>query len=143
MINSIIKGITNAIYQKFGNDCEIYTEEVEQGLEEPCFFVYCINPQSNIFLGRRRVNSHQFAIQYIAKGPNKKAEINDVFSRLNTAVEIVNVNGDKIMASSVSNNIESGVLTVTLTYKYFSYTKEGTDVMKEQVLNQEVNSNDK
>lgn len=142
MINSIIKGITNAIYQEFGDDYEIYTEEVEQGLEEPCFFVYCINPQSDIFLDRRRVNSHQFAVQYIAKGPNKKAEINGVFSRLNTVVEFIYVNGDKMMASNVASNIEGGVLTITLSYKYFSYKKEEAYVMEEHVLNQEVNSND-
>lgn len=138
MINEIIKGIADAIYQEFGNDYEIYDEEVEQGLNEPCFFVYCINPQNNIFLGRRRIITNQFAIQYIAKGPNKKAEINDVFDRLNSAIEFISVSGIKLMVTNVTTNIENGVLTVNPTYKFFAYKEAEGDIMEEQTMNQEV-----
>ena len=138
MINSIIEGITNAIYREFGNNYEIYTEEVEQGLQEPCFFVYCINPQNRIFLGRRRVITDQLAIQYIAKGPDKKKEINDVFDRLNSAIEFIQVENIRLMVMDVTTNIGDGVLTVNPTYKFFVNEKESGDVMEEQKINQEV-----
>ena len=43
MINEIIDGISVAINTEFGDDYEIYTESIEQGLEEPCFSILCLN----------------------------------------------------------------------------------------------------
>lgn len=138
MINLIIKGITNAIYQKFGDKYEIYTEHVEQGLEEPCFFVYCINPNKDVFLGSRMKQNYQFAVQYIPKGPNKKMEINNVFEGLNDAVRIINVGEDKLMAMSISSNISDEVLTLSVTYRFFSYEREEGALMDGQAMEQEV-----
>ena len=42
MINSIIEGISASLNAEFGDDYTIYTENVEQGLKEPCFFISCI-----------------------------------------------------------------------------------------------------
>ena len=39
MINSIIEGISIAINTEFEDVYTIYTESVEQGLKEPCFFI--------------------------------------------------------------------------------------------------------
>lgn len=138
MINLIIKGITNAVHQKFGDKYEIYTESVEQGLEEPCFFVYCINPNKGIFLGNRIKRDYQFAIQYIPRGPNKKTEINSVFEELNDAVTFINVGTDKMMAVSVSSDISDEILTLSVTYRFFSYEKQEGDLMDGQVMEQEV-----
>lgn len=138
MINLIIKGITNAIHQKFGDNYDIYTEKVEQGLEEPCFFVYCINPNKDVFLGSRMKQNYQFAVQYIPKGPNKKMEINSVFEKLNNAVRFIDVGNDKVMAMSISSNISDEVLTLSVTYAFFSYEKQEGDLMDGQVMKQEV-----
>ena len=53
MINSIIEGISIAINTEFGERYTIYTESVEQGLKEPCFFISCLNPTSKVFLGEQ------------------------------------------------------------------------------------------
>ena len=50
MINSIIEGISISLNAEFGDDYTTYTESVEQGLNEPCFFLFCINPQTGCFL---------------------------------------------------------------------------------------------
>ena len=39
MINKIIDGICAVINLEFGDEYEIYTESIEQGLEEPCFLL--------------------------------------------------------------------------------------------------------
>lgn len=44
MINEVLKGITDALYAAFGDDYEIHTEASMQDMEEPHFFVRCINP---------------------------------------------------------------------------------------------------
>ena len=68
MINKIIDGISVAINAEFGYDYEIYTESVEQGLNEPCFSILCLNPTNEQFLGRRYFRNNQFCIHYFPKG---------------------------------------------------------------------------
>ena len=50
MINSIIESISISLNAEFGDEYTTYTESVEQGLNEPCFFVFCINPTNRVFL---------------------------------------------------------------------------------------------
>lgn len=38
MINSIIESISISLNAEFGDEYTTYTESVEQGLNEPCFF---------------------------------------------------------------------------------------------------------
>ena len=53
MINAIIEAISVALNGEFGDSYEIHMEEIEQGLEEPCFFIFCLNPTNDLFLGKR------------------------------------------------------------------------------------------
>lgn len=138
MIDRVLQGVTDAIYQTFGDDYEIYTERVEQGLKEPCFFVYCINPSVDIFLGDRLKNSLQFAVQYIPKGPQKNSEMNNIYLRLNKAVRFINVEGNKMMAQGILADISDEILTVSFSYVFFNYEKESGDTMSEQIIKQEV-----
>ena len=39
MVNKIVDGIVQAISAAYGEEYEIYTENVEQGLTEPCFLI--------------------------------------------------------------------------------------------------------
>ena len=57
MINKIIDGISVAINAEFGDDYEIYTESVEQGLNEPCFSILCLNPTNEQFLAFHFINT--------------------------------------------------------------------------------------
>lgn len=45
MINSIIEGISTSLNAEFGDDYTIYTENVEQGLKEPCFLFPALTRQ--------------------------------------------------------------------------------------------------
>ena len=74
MINSIIEGISASLNAEFGDDYTIYTENVEQGLKEPCFFISCINPTSRIFLGKRYFKTNQMCIHYFPADNDRKKE---------------------------------------------------------------------
>ena len=39
MYNDILDAVTRKLNELFGDDYEIYTDPVKQGLTEPCFFV--------------------------------------------------------------------------------------------------------
>ena len=44
MIQEIIEGVAQALYQTFGDEYKIYENDVEQGLQEPCFFLGVLQP---------------------------------------------------------------------------------------------------
>ena len=62
MIQAIIEGISDALFAEFG--FENHMEEIKQGLEEPCFFIQCINPSFKRYPGKRYFQQSQFLVQY-------------------------------------------------------------------------------
>ena len=83
MINSIIEAISIALNAEFGDDYTTYTEEQEQGLKEPCFFISTLEPTHNLFRDRRYFRRQQFCIQFFpANRDRAKAECNDTAERL-------------------------------------------------------------
>lgn len=52
MLNEIIKGISMALNTAFGDGYEIFQNNVEQGLKEPCFFIAVLKPEITPMLGR-------------------------------------------------------------------------------------------
>lgn len=67
MINSIVEAISCSLNKEFGDDYEIHNEEIKQGLKEPCFFIACLNPNNNLFLGKRYERTNQFCMAVNAK----------------------------------------------------------------------------
>ncbi len=44
----IIDGISIRINEVFGDDYEIYSEDIEQGFKEPCFFILPLNQKNQL-----------------------------------------------------------------------------------------------
>ena len=94
MMNKIIDAISVSINSEFGDGYEIYTESLEQGLQEPCFSVFCLNPTNELFLNKRYFRTNQFCIQYFPSSEEKNAECNTVLERLYDSLELIEVDGD-------------------------------------------------
>ena len=75
MINEVLKGITDALYAAFGDKYEIHTEASMQDMEEPAFFVRCINPDVPRGLTGRRKATLLFIVQYFPESDEPKKEI--------------------------------------------------------------------
>ena len=131
MINKIIDGISVAINAEFGDDYEIYTESVEQGLNEPCFSILCLNPTNEQFLGRRYFRKNQFCIHYFPQSEEKNKEINEVRERLFECLELITVDGDLCRGTNMSSETSDGVLSFFVNYNMFMYKmQEGTPTME-------------
>lgn len=124
MINEIIDGITIAISAEFGDDYEIYTENIEQGLTEPCFSVLCLNPTIEQFLGKRYFRTNQFCIHYFPSSDEKRFECNKVMERLFKCLEIIVVDGDLIRGTSFHAEYSEGVLNFFINYDLFVHRPE-------------------
>lgn len=131
MIEKITDGILAAISDEFGEDYTIYTEHVEQGLHEPCFFVTCINPNIRLYRGRRYLHTNQYAIQYLTDAEEPRAECAAVAERLFGCLELLSVDGDLMRGTDMSAEITEEALTFTVNYDFFSYRPKDDPKMEE------------
>lgn len=132
MISKIIRGISRALYDEFGEEYNIYTEDVEQDLEEPCFFIQCINPKISRFRGNRYYRENQFAIQYFPKSKDYREECFKVIDRMYMALEFINIDGAPVLGKGINSNIFDGVLTFIINYDMFVYVED--DIEKMEIL---------
>ena len=137
MINSIIESISIALNAEFGDEYTTYTESVEQGLNEPCFFVSCINPANRIFLGNRYFRRNQFCLQYFPADEDRaREECNAVAERLFSCLEYITVTGNLVRGTNMNYEVTDGVLSFFVNYDLFVYKATASGAMEE--LSQDV-----
>ncbi|MDD3251923.1 MAG: hypothetical protein PHV18_05115 [Lachnospiraceae bacterium] len=135
MVNEIMDAVTRRLDELFGDGYEIYTDAVEQGLSEPCFFVSVLEPSRKPMLGRRSFQETGFCIQYIPEEakPEKNRELNRAVDILFDGMEyIAMADGDLIRGTGRSYRIEDGVLNFFVSYNMFLVASaEVADAMEE------------
>lgn len=135
MLNGIMDAVTGKLNELFGDDCTIYTDAVEQGLQEPCFFVSVLESSRSPMLGRRSFQETGFCIQYIPEEgkPEKNRELNRTADLLFAGMEYIALaDGDLLRGTGRSYRIEDGVLNFFVSYNVFLVTPaEAVDVMEE------------
>lgn len=120
MINEIIDGICLALNDEFGDEYEIYTETLKQGLKQPCFSIVCINPTKEQFLGDRYYSTNSFCIHYFPSSIESNTEINTVRTRMFDTLEYITVDGDLIRGTKMTAEVDdSGVLNFIVNYNLF------------------------
>lgn len=121
MINSIIEAISISLNEEFGDDYETHMEEIKQGLKEPCFFVTCLNPTTELFLGKRYFRTNQFCIQYFPETNEKQRECNGVAERMLQCLEYITIYGEDkpIMGTKMKYEVVDGVLNFFVNYDCF------------------------
>ena len=119
MLNKIITGISQALDAEFNSENEeyiIHTENVEQGLEEPCFFIFSLNPSSKQLVGNRYERKYPFDIHFfpsteLVDGVSTiNNQINEVTERLFTALEYITVDNSLVRGTSINAEIVDNVL---------------------------------
>lgn len=115
MVNKIIDGIAVAINSIFGDEIEIYKDNVTQGLKEPCFFIAILKPEVTPLIGTRSIRNNSFDIQYFPKESN--TEMLDVAEKLINSLEFITLlNGDILHGTGVSYEIIDNVLHFFISY---------------------------
>lgn len=121
MINSIIEAISISLDEEFGDGYETHMEEIKQGLKEPCFFITCLNPTTELFLGKRYFRTNQFCIQYFPETNEKQRECNGVAERMWQCLEYITIYGEDkpIMGTKMKYEVVDGVLNFFVNYDCF------------------------
>jgi len=108
MVNKIITGISQTIDSIFGDDYEIYTEEVKQDFQEPCFFITLLSLDQDLIRGNRYSRIQPFDIHYFPVTSDINAEINDVREKLMNGLEYITIDegllrGTKMNSETIDN----------------------------------------
>lgn len=131
MINSITGAIGISLNDEFGDNYTIYTESVKQGLKEPCFFIFCINPSNNPFPGQRYLRKNSFCINYLSGKMNMENEdCHNIAERLFLCLEYINVKGNRVRGTNMRYEITDGVLSFFVNYNMFVRKAEDFNAME-------------
>lgn len=118
MIDLIISGISNALFETFGY--ENYATKIPQNLETPCFFIQCIEPKSKKYIGTRYLRKHHFVVQYF---PQSKSDANtecySVGEQMYECLEVINVDGFFLRGTEMKFEIVDDVLHFFVDYNAF------------------------
>lgn len=124
MINKIFSSISEALYAEFGEGYEIHKESVEQGLQEPCFLITCVNPTSTLFLNKRYFRQNQFCIQYFPSTTQVNVECFEVMERLLDCLELIEIEEKQTRGTSMSGEVTDDVLNFFVNFDMFVYKVE-------------------
>lgn len=133
MINSIIAAISISLNAEFNEKYyEIHMEEIKQDLNEPCFFISCINPTKKLFFGKRYFRNNQFVIQYFPESDEIQKECNEVAERMYECLEYIKPIGDDlpIRGTKMKYEVVDGVLNFFVNYDCFVYKMENQSSME-------------
>lgn len=117
MLNEIVHGISMALNTTFGDGFEIYQNDVEQGFEEPCFFIAILKPERDTLIGRRFGMRNPFVIQYFPTESGKQDEMCMVAEQMMDALTFIDLpSGDILHGTGMSYEIVDNVLHFFVTY---------------------------
>ena len=89
IVNDIKDAISIQLNQVFGH--EIYSKNVEQGLEPPCFFIKTLNPSRKQMIGNRYYLEVSFDIHYFPSVQGDNDELDEVGTSLFNDLEYINL----------------------------------------------------
>ncbi len=127
-VRSVVGGVVKALREVFP-DCEVYTEEVEQGLEPPCFSVVCAEPSISRIVGKRFFRKFDICVYYYPECSDVFSESGDIWDKSILALELINVDGDLIRGTDFSSKIVDGVLVICVSFGTFVYDNEKAPAM--------------
>lgn len=131
MINELIIGISQALDAAF-SDVEIHTDQIKQGLVEPCFFIMLLEPSQEQVLGPRYYRENSFDIHYFPKTDNT-SEINDVADKLMDTLEYINFDGGLLRGTKMHSETVAGVLHFFVDYNFHTIKDKINDPYMEQL----------
>lgn len=133
-INDVVNAIAIKLHQSFGDNYNIYTESIEQGFQEPCFFIALLEPDMKQMVGNRYHKTLPFDIHYF--GTNNIDAYNTA-DKLMTNMEYIKcLNGDLLRGTSMRANLVDGVMHFFVNYNTFVLKeRDPVDGMDELSIN--------
>lgn len=134
MLNSIVDAISIKLNSVFGDGFEIYSNNVEQGLLEPCFFIQHLSTSNKPYIGKRKERTYSFDVHYFTD--KDKDDLMAVSDEMLDALEYITlVGGDMLRGLNLDAQIIDDVLHVNVQYSAILTKTEEFDTMEDYTLN--------
>lgn len=134
LIKEIINGISQKIYSFYEGLYDIYVEDVEQGLEVPCFMINLISSNIRMILKPRYMFESVFDVIYFGEGYK---DCMDRGSELYDILEYITINDkDLIRGTKMNMDIIKNILHFRVNYNLILQNKPDIiDMMEEHQIN--------
>lgn len=134
LIKEIINGISQKIYGFYEGLYDIYVEDVEQGLEVPCFMINLISSNIRMILKPRYMFESVFDVIYFGEGYK---DCMDRGSELYDILEYITINDkDLIRGTKMNMDIIKNILHFRVRYNLILQNKPDIiDMMEEHQIN--------
>lgn len=116
-INDVIDAIAIKLHQTFGNSFTIYKDSIEQGFQEPCFFIALLEPDIKQMIGNRFHRTLPFDIHYFGHSTTDAYKIVDDLMFNMDYIQCLN--GDLLKGTKMSANLVDSVLHFFVSYNMF------------------------
>ena len=119
MVNKILNAVTKQLGKTFGNTYHYYVEDVEQGLNTPCFTIDVLIPlmrsKSPVLYDR----TMPIVLHYFSDSKaNIKQDCYEKAEQIAEALEYLPFEGTILRGEDISWNIVDDVLQVFISYEY-------------------------
>ena len=133
-IKAIINGISKKIYGFYEGLYDIYVEDVEQGLEVPCFMINLISSNIRMILKPRYMFESVFDVIYFGEGYK---DCMDRGSELYDILEYITINDkDLIRGTKMNMYIIKNILHFRVNYNLILQNKPDIiDMMEDHQIN--------
>lgn len=131
MVNSIITGISQALDAEFNasdTTYTIYTENIEQGFDTPCFSISFLNGSNTQIVGNRYNSNKTFTIEYHPKNEpvdgiiRNRKECYDVAATLEVMLKSIIVDSKNVRGTNITYEVVEDILHFFVDYNLI--TKE-------------------
>lgn len=131
MLNEIVQGIARRLNAAFGDDYEIYQNKVEQGLQEPCFFIAVLQSEAKPLLGNRGRWLNAFDLHYFPRQAGSNAELLAVAEQLLRELRFIELPGGGLLrGASMRWEPVDGVLHFFVNYNTLLKWQEEKPLME-------------
>lgn len=132
MVNSILTAVTKRLGTTFGTSYRYYVENVEQGLQKPCFTVDMLTPlqrsRSPVLYDR----TMPLVIHYFSGSEkNLKKDCYSMAEQIVECLEYLPFQTTKLCGEDISWQIVDDVLQVFVTYKFMTKRVENNEIFME------------
>lgn len=142
MVNNVIAAVSNALYDEFGSEYRIYSDNVEQNLVRPCFFINVIRPALLPGSIGRDQMSVPLIIQYFPTSVGKRTECYAVAEQLFHCLKYPEYKNVIFRGTDLKFDINDDKLNFYVHYKFFTVVHD-TDEVKPTIdeIESTVNTN--
>lgn len=120
----MLNGVTKAIYDEFGEDYQVYAENLNAELEKPCFTVRVLDTTLQRLLNITYQFDDIYMVQFFpaddSPTPQKDCR-NARFGLMCCLEDVLGIQGTKMSSKIVDN-----VLSFSVNYKYFGSRSDGS-----------------